>query len=145
MDYTKYIDQGILVAQEFIKANGQTAWDTVLLLVSLSAYKELAWGFVGLIAFVILLYYSIINTKRMFRMIEIEEEYCNTSMNSTQKREKLKAENLHFMQIVMMVFQVFGLIATFLMSTNLLTMWVWIQAFYPELWLAKQAVEKVLN
>lgn len=121
MDFEKYLDKAIELGTNAVNQHGQQAWDTILWLQRLSSIQMLLIAFIG----IIFLYASYFFGKKT--RVTYEEDYGSG-----------------FVPAYAIASGVCGVIGA-ICATEFLNVWNWVGLFYPELALAKQALDAVMK
>lgn len=122
MDFTQYLDKALELGAKAVNEHGQQAWETTLWIVRISTLQDLVVAIVGVI--VALLFWFPIR-KRV------------VSWADRTNNDELIFPFVIFGGGAATIFGGIGLVILF-------NVWTWIGIFYPELYLAKMALEKVL-
>lgn len=120
MDFEKYLDKALELGNKAVSEHGQQAWDTALLLVRIEAAQNCVFALALLIGGVLLFLKSYIGF-----------------WDWLSKWEEDTVPFRVFGLLISTPMCIIGLIMT-------LHIWKWIGLFYPELYLAKLAIDKVL-
>lgn len=120
MDFEKYIDKALELGSKAVSEHGAQAWETTLWIARISVIQDLLLCVFFMIA--IILYWNPVRKKVV--------AWCE--------------EDTEIMTPFYTVGGLASTAASIITLCILLNIWTWIGLFYPELYLAKLALEKVL-
>lgn len=143
MDYSAILGQATAYVQKFIDAAipvAKQAYEIGLLTLQIDALSILVPALLGLIVSGIVLW----KCKSIWRNAKkLAKE--NKVRDYWGKLDPAKAAGLAADGMGLAVTGLAALIVFVVSTVHLCNMWLWVKLFKPELWLAKQAIEAVLN
>lgn len=122
MDFEKYLDKAIELANKAVEQHGQQAWDAVLLVTRTNAVQELV---IGVVCLAVIINY----------LLWLKSSIVRVNTGKDTEVDILRCT----LQGVASLFCLLGVAMT------ILNTWTWVALFKPELYLAKQALETIIK